>query len=292
MRNILVTGGKGQLASCIKNIAEGLEGYHFKYVDLDELDITEPAEVNKFFEAERVSFCVNCAAFTAVDKAETELELASSVNKIGAQYLAEACNRHGAALVQVSTDFVFDGGQTKLYTEEDVPHPLGVYGVTKLQGENAVINTLKEHFIIRTSWLYSEHGHNFLKTMLRLGEERDSLSVVCDQIGTPTYAGDLAKAIIKIITDDFKGFGTYHYKYESGREGDFMVTGFSPRKQALAVYIIPGFSHFEKLMAKLGEYKTGKSCLYIKRLADVDEKVLERLIDSSVKYMHKTYKTW
>ncbi len=214
MRNILVTGGKGQLASCIKNIAEELEGYHFKYVDLDELDITEPAEVNKFFEVESISFCVNCAAYTAVDKAETEPELAASVNKIGAQNLAEACDMHGAGLIQISTDFVFDGSQAILYTEEVVPHPLGVYGITKLQGEKAVVNTLKEHFIIRTSWLYSEHGHNFLKTMLRLGNEMEELNVVSDQIGTPTYAGDLAKIIIKIISEDFKAFGTYHYSNE------------------------------------------------------------------------------
>lgn len=214
MRNILVTGGNGQLASCIKNIAEVLKGYHFKYVDLDELDITKPAEVNKFFEAENISFCVNCAAYTAVDKAETEPELAERVNKIGAQNLAEACNRHDARLIHVSTDFVFDGSQAKLYTEDAVPHPLGVYGITKLLGENAIINTLKEHFIIRTSWLYSEYGHNFLRTMLRLGEERDSLSVVCDQVGTPTYAGDLAKVIIKIIKEDLKAYGMYHFSNE------------------------------------------------------------------------------
>lgn len=214
MRNILVTGGKGQLASCIKNIAEGLEGYNFKYVDLDELDITEPAEVNKFFEAESISFCVNCAAYTVVDKAETEPELAANVNKVGAKNLAEACDMHGAGLIQISTDFVFDGGQATLYTEEVVPHPLGVYGITKLQGEKAVGNALNEHFIIRTSWLYSEHGHNFLKTMLRLGNEMEELNVVSDQIGTPTYAGDLAKIIIKIITEDFKAFGTYHYSNE------------------------------------------------------------------------------
>ena len=213
MRSILVTGGKGQLASCIKNIAEGLEGYHFRYVDLDELDITEPAEVNKFFEAERISFCVNCAAYTAVDKAETEVELASSVNKIGAQNLAEACDRHGAALIQVSTDFVFDGKQTKLYVEEDIAQPLSIYGSTKLDGEIAV-SKLKQHFIIRTSWLYSEYGVNFLKTMLRLGKEKEELSVVCDQIGTPTYARDLARVIVKIISEEFNQYGIYHYSNE------------------------------------------------------------------------------
>ena len=214
MRNILVTGGKGQLASCIKDITVGLEGYHFKYVDLDELDITEPAEVNKIFEAESISFCVNCAAYTAVDKAETELELAASVNEVGAQNLAEACNRNSAGLIHVSTDFVFDGGQAKLYTEEDVPHPLGVYGITKLQGEKAITNILKEHFIIRTSWLYSEHGNNFLKTMLRLASEREALNVVCDQVGTPTYAKVLAEVILKLIRSESEAYGTYHFSNE------------------------------------------------------------------------------
>lgn len=214
MKNILVTGGKGQLASCIKNITKHLEGYHFIYIDLDELDISESTEVNKFFEAEDIYYCVNCAAYTAVDKAEMELDLAMKVNKGGAQNLAEACNKHGAGLIHISTDFVFDGTQTRLYTEEVLPKPLGVYGITKLQGEKAVANTLKEHFIIRTSWLYSEHGHNFLKTMLRLGNEKEELNVVCDQIGTPTYAGDLAKIIIKIITEDIKAFGVYHYSNE------------------------------------------------------------------------------
>lgn len=214
MRNILVTGGKGQLASCIKDIAQGLEGYHFVYVDLDELDITSPSDVNGFFETQNITFCVNCAAYTAVDKAENEAELATNVNEKGAQYLARACDKYNAGFIQISTDFVFDGKQTKLYAEDDKANPLGVYGLTKLNGERAVSAILKEHYIIRTSWLYSEHGNNFLKTMLRLGAEKDELGIVCDQIGTPTYAGDLAKVILKIIRDDFTGYGTYHYSNE------------------------------------------------------------------------------
>lgn len=214
MKKILITGGKGQLATCIKDIAEGLNEYIFIYVDVDELDITNQAEVNSFFEFENISFCVNCAAYTAVDKAETERELTARVNKVGALNLAKACNEHGAGLIQISTDFVFDGDRAKPYTEEVAPHPLGVYGDTKLQGEKAVTDSVKEHFIIRTSWLYSEHGQNFLKTMLRLGSERDNLSVVADQIGTPTYAGDLAKVILKIITEKRTEYGMYHFSNE------------------------------------------------------------------------------
>jgi dTDP-4-dehydrorhamnose reductase len=214
MKKILITGGKGQLATCIKDIAEGLNEYIFIYVDLDELDITNQAEVNSFFEFENISFCVNCAAYTAVDKAETERELSARVNKVGALNLAKACSEHGAGLIQISTDFVFDGDRAKPYTEEVAPHPLGVYGDTKLQGEKAVTDSVKEHFIIRTSWLYSEHGQNFLKTMLRLGSERDNLSVVADQIGTPTYAGDLAKVILKIITEKRTEYGVYHFSNE------------------------------------------------------------------------------
>ncbi len=214
MRNILVTGGKGQLASCIKDIAKNLEGYNFIYVDLDELDITKSKEVNLFFEAEKISFCVNCAAYTAVDRAETDKDTAKDVNMRGAAILAEACKGKNAGLIQISTDFVFDGKKSSPYLEEDSTEPLGVYGLTKLKGEQEVMRFLPNSFIIRTSWLYSEHGQNFLKTMLRLGSERDNLSVVADQIGTPTYAGDLAKVILKIIIEKRTEHGIYHFSNE------------------------------------------------------------------------------
>lgn len=214
MKNILVTGGNGQLATCIKDLAKDLEGLNFIYVDLDELDITKSKDVNSFFESENISFCVNCAAYTAVDRAETDKDNAVNVNIRGAAILAEACKVKNAGLIQISTDFVFDGKKSSPYLEEDSTEPLGVYGMTKLKGEQEVMRLLPNSFIIRTSWLYSEHGQNFLKTMLRLGSDRDNLSVVADQIGTPTYAGDLAKVIINIITEDFKGFGTYHYSNE------------------------------------------------------------------------------
>ncbi len=202
------------MAACIKDIAKDVQDHHFIYVDVDELDITQSEAITAFFEAKNIAFCVNCAAYTAVDRAETDKEIAERVNVLGAKYLAEACKAHSAKFIQISTDFVFDGGQSSPYTEEDGTNPLGVYGSTKLAGERATASALKEHFILRTSWLYSEHGNNFLKTMLRLGAERESLGVVCDQIGTPTYAGDLAKLIVKIIVGDSQAYGTYHYSNE------------------------------------------------------------------------------
>lgn len=214
MKNVLVTGGKGQLATCLRDISKDLNNFNFIYVDVEELDITKPEAVNDFFKKNNIDCCINCAAYTAVDKAESNQELAVAVNVEGARNLAIASNQNKAILIQISTDFVFDGNQAMLYTEDALAAPLSVYGVTKRNGEKAVTEALKEHFIVRTAWLYSEYGNNFLKTMLRLGAERDTLSVVCDQIGTPTYAGDLAKLVIKIISENRIEFGTYHYSNE------------------------------------------------------------------------------
>ncbi|WP_420603502.1 dTDP-4-dehydrorhamnose reductase [Flagellimonas sp.] len=214
MKNVLVTGGKGQLGNCIKDVAKGLDNCNFIYVDVDELDITEAIAVNQFFKDKKITHCINCAAYTAVDNAESNQKLAEKINVEGAKNLAEACSHNGAILIHISTDFVFDGNQTNLYTEKDKENPLGVYGLTKLYGEREVIKALKEHFIVRTSWLYSEYGNNFLKTMLKLGAQRETLSVVCDQIGTPTYAGDLAKLVINIVQEDKSEYGTYHYSNE------------------------------------------------------------------------------
>lgn len=214
MKRILITGGKGQLATCIKDLITDLVEYHFIFVDYDELDITKKEEVSAFFEMEAIDYCVNCAAYTAVDKAETEFELAHAINVDGARNLAEACVKHGVKMVHISTDFVFDGNKTALYTEEDISHPLSVYGKTKLDGEAVIEANLRQYYIIRTSWLYSEHGNNFMKTMLKLGAEREQMGVVCDQIGTPTYAGDLAKVILDVIKNNTDKYGIYHYSNE------------------------------------------------------------------------------
>ena len=212
MINVLVTGSNGQLANCIKDRAKQQKGLHFIYTDYQELNICNLNDVEAFFKTnQKIDYCINCAAYTAVDKAETEVEKAFEINAKGAKNLALVCNEQGAVLIHVSTDFVFDGDKTEPYTETDIPKPISVYGASKLQGEVEIQKTLKKHFIIRTSWLYSEHGANFMKTMLRLAETRDEISVVSDQIGTPTYAGDLAEVILNIISANNSKFGVYHY---------------------------------------------------------------------------------
>ena len=212
MMNVLVTGSNGQLGSCIKDIENQYEGLNFIYTDYQELDVCNLNDVEGFFKTKpKIDYCINCAAYTAVDKAETDVEKAFEINAQGAKNLALVCNEQGAILIHISTDFVFDGEKKEPYTETDVPKPISVYGSSKLKGEVAIQKTLKTHFIIRTSWLYSEHGANFMKTMLRLAETRDEISVVSDQIGTPTYAGDLAEVILNIISANNSKFGVYHY---------------------------------------------------------------------------------
>ena len=215
MINVLVTGSNGQLASCIKDLAKQQKGLHFIYTDYQELDICNLKQVETFFKTnQKIDYCINCAAYTAVDKAETDRQKAFEINAQGAKNLALVCDEQGAVLIHVSTDFVFDGDKTEPYIETDIPKPISVYGASKLKGEVEIQKTLKKHFIIRTSWLYSEHGTNFMKTMLRLAETRDEISVVSDQIGTPTYAGDLADVILKIISSKNTNFGLYHYSNE------------------------------------------------------------------------------
>ena len=175
------------------------------------MDITDTLAVTTFFAQHDFDYCINCAAYTAVDKAETEKDFALKINVTGAENLAIACQKHDVALLHISTDFVFDGEQKHPYTEKDVALPRSVYGQTKLDGEEAIKNSLIKYFIIRTSWLYSEYGTNFLKTMLRIGKERSELGIVSDQIGTPTYAGDLAAVLLEIIQQESSSYGVYHY---------------------------------------------------------------------------------
>lgn len=212
MITVLVTGGNGQLASCIKDVEKQYDDLNVIYTDYLELDISDLNQVEAFFKANnKIDFCINCAAYTAVDKAETEIDKAFEINAIGPKNLSKACNNYNAVLIHISTDFVFDGTKTEPYVETDIANPISVYGASKLQGEVEVQKIVKEHFIIRTAWLYSEYGQNFMKTMLRLAETRDEISVVSDQIGTPTYAKDLAEVIIKIIVSNNQNYGLYHY---------------------------------------------------------------------------------
>ena len=215
MMNVLVTGSNGQLASCIKDLSNQYEGLNFIYTDYQELDICDLNQIKTFFKSSpKIAYCINCAAYTAVDKAEAEAEKAFEINATGAKNLAIVCHEFDAVLIQISTDFVFDGEKNEPYLETDVANPISIYGASKLQGEVEVKQQLEKYFIFRTSWLYSEHGSNFMKTMLRLAETRDEISVVSDQIGTPTYAGDLAEVILNIVSSKNTNFGLYHYSNE------------------------------------------------------------------------------
>ncbi len=211
---ILVTGASGQLGQAIQYIAKDYSNYQFIFASSTDIDITNQERVNSFFETNKIKFCINAAAYTAVDKAEIEQERAESINVLGSKNLAIACKKNKVKLIHVSTDFVFDGTSKKPYLETDLTNPLGVYGKTKLDGEKAVMENTDEYFIIRTSWVYSQFGNNFMKTMIRLGSERDSLNVVSDQIGTPTNAVDLAKAILQIISKSQSDYGIYNFSNE------------------------------------------------------------------------------
>jgi dTDP-4-dehydrorhamnose reductase len=214
MKKILVFGASGQLGHCIKKVAEEQQVTDIYFPNEDEANILNEERLEQLFAEQQPSFCINCAAYTAVDKAEEDIATARRVNKDGAANLAKLCKKHNAALVHVSTDFVFEGNTPYPLTELDAANPINVYGLTKLEGEQAVADVLPEHYTIRTSWLYSEYGNNFVKTMLRLGAERDELGIISDQVGTPTYAIDLAGCILAIIAADNKQYGIYHYSNE------------------------------------------------------------------------------
>jgi dTDP-4-dehydrorhamnose reductase len=216
MKRVLVTGSKGQLGTEIKNQAKDYPGFSFIYTDVDELDLTDKDAVNRFFSEHPFDFCINCAAYTAVDKAEDDRQLSRLINVTAVDYLATACATAGTFLVHISTDYVFDGKNHKPYTETDATAPQSFYGLTKLEGEEVVKKQMTDALIIRTSWLYSAYGNNFVKTMLRLGNEREMLGVVSDQVGTPTHAGDLAKAILDILSagKPLQGVEIYHYSNE------------------------------------------------------------------------------
>lgn len=216
MERILITGSKGQLGSEIKDLSINYPDFQFIYTDIDELDLTDEKAINKFFETENFNACINCAAYTAVDKAEDEPETAMLINATTVVYLSRACTKKEIPFIHISTDYVFDGKNHKPYLEFDAAAPGSEYGMTKLAGEKAVFGFSETALIIRTSWLYSSYGNNFVKTMLRLGREREEISVVSDQVGTPTYAGDLAKAILDIFASGKikTGVSVYHYSNE------------------------------------------------------------------------------
>ena len=213
MPKFLITGKKGQVGYYLtKQLAGQAE---ILAVDRDELNITDKDAVFQVVKHFQPDVIINAAAHTAVDRAESEIELSEAINVKGPQYLAEAANEIGAIILHISTDYVFEGKGRREYGEDDEPNPQSVYGRTKLAGEIAIRESNPKHIILRTAWVFGEHGHNFVKTMLRLGKERDTLGIVGDQFGGPTYAGDIAAALIKIANEILKGrndaFGIYHF---------------------------------------------------------------------------------
>jgi len=214
---ILVTGANGQLGQALQ--AEAPQMPHeatWVFCDSQNLNITDVQSIESAFVQHQPNYCINTAAYTAVDKAESESEKAFEVNAHGPLLLAQTCQKYGVTLLHISTDFVFDGQKHTPYTEADKPNPTGVYGASKLLGEQHIQQTWTQHYIVRTSWVYSEFGHNFMKTMLRLAQERPELRVVNDQIGTPTHARELAKALGQMIEVDAQhpAYGLYHYSQE------------------------------------------------------------------------------
>ena len=211
--NILITGANGQLGNEMRVLAAEHADHTYHFTDVQELDICDAEAVRTYVREKEIEVIVNCAAYTAVDKAEDNVELCDRLNHLAPGYLADAAEQVGAALIQVSTDYVFDGTAHLPYTEEETPCPNSVYGRTKLAGEEEALRRCRRTVIIRTAWLYSIYGNNFVKTMMRLGRERDTLGVVFDQIGTPTYANDLARAIYAILGQTIVP-GVYHFSNE------------------------------------------------------------------------------
>jgi dTDP-4-dehydrorhamnose reductase len=214
MSKILVTGANGQLGTSLQAMTKSFPGFEFLFTDVMELDITQKEQLQNFFTDKRPDFLINCAAYTAVDKAEEEIALARKLNEDACENLAAVCRDFKTTMIHISTDFVFDGQSNQPYSENDASNPLSVYGNTKLQGELKIQSVFEDYLIIRTAWLYADEGHNFVKTILRKGRETGKLKVVYDQIGCPTYAADLAQAIMYIISSGSSHRGVFHYSNE------------------------------------------------------------------------------
>ncbi len=221
MSSILVIGARGQVGKEIQHLANKYPIFSFVFKDKEELDITDKKAVMEDFDNNDYAYCINCAAYTAVDKAESDVKIATAVNVDGAKFLAMACRKSGIPMIHFSTDYVYHSKNNAPFKETDKTSPKSVYAKTKLKGEKAAQKANPDTMIIRTSWVYSSFGHNFVKTMLRLGEERDALGIVFDQIGSPTYARDLADAVLSILNKVERGQldvnflrGIYHYSNE------------------------------------------------------------------------------
>lgn len=216
MNNVLVTGSNGQLGSELREIASNHKDYNFTFTDIYDLDITQHKIVREFIEANNINTIINCAAYTKVDTAESEPELSNALNHLAVANFAQIAKEKNIKLIHISTDYIFDGTNYKPYSETDIPNPKSVYGKTKLDGEKAILAINPSNsIIIRTSWVYSKYGNNFVKTMLEIANTRDEIFVVSDQIGSPTNAADLSKAILKILPQiENNSTEIYHYTNE------------------------------------------------------------------------------
>ena len=211
MINLLVTGSSGQLGQCLKQLLLSATDISCYFAAREDLDITNSDELQRFFSDHNFDYCINTAAYTNVEKAESEQKEAFLINAEGAYSLAKACKKHNVVLLHISTDYVFDGMAKTPYQEQDPTNPLNVYGASKLKGEQHIVDTWKKHFIIRTSWLYSQYGQNFLNSMLQFAKQKKALTITTQQKGTPTNANDLAQMLVTIIKTGNARYGVYHF---------------------------------------------------------------------------------
>ncbi len=211
MRTVLVTGASGQLGKCFQKLAQREEGITWLFMNSSELDITSSRDLKDFFKSKSIDYCINCAAYTNVEKAESEQKKAFQINAEAPKGLAEICKKNHIVLFHFSTDYVFDGTSKIPYCETDPINPINVYGASKLKGENYIRDILTDYFIFRTSWLYSEFGHNFFKTVLNKAEEKATLNITTAQTGTPTNANHLARLVLMLIKEKNTNFGLYHF---------------------------------------------------------------------------------
>lgn len=239
MTHVLVTGSNGQLGKCLQLAFKGSQKTVVYWETRESLDICNQEQVAAYFKENAINYCVNCAAYTAVDQAESDQEAAFALNYLAVANLAKVCAKSGTVLIHPSTDYVFDGTATNPYHEEDKPKPINIYGKSKLAGELAIQEELDAYFIIRTSWLYSQFGKNFYKTIRSKLEDSQTLTVVTDQTGTPTNANDLAEFIYELIENNNQSFGLYHYSntgaatwYDFARAIAEFLPGIDPEKVA------------------------------------------------------------
>jgi len=253
MKTILVTGANGQLGQCFKKQSAKHPNLNFIFCSSGELDITSKEALARFFQNKEIDICINTAAYTNVEQAENEKDRAFLVNAEGAKNIAEICKNKGVVLFHFSTDYVFNGNSSRPYLETDEVDPINIYGASKLKGEEEIQSTFEKYFILRTSWLYSEFGHNFYKTILRKADENAELNITTSQIGTPTNANDLATYVLKIINSGSQEYGLYHFSNEGQATWyDFAaeILNYSGKTDQ----VILNKSGFFKTLAKRPEY--------------------------------------